>query len=638
MIPNPDEPETTQTTDETAGFDSLPLRPEVLAAVKGAGYETPTDVQRDIIPHVHEGRDVLAQSQTGSGKTAAFALPILSRIDLDARTPQVLVLAPTRELAIQVARSFATYGKNLPGFSVAAIYGGQDYDAQFKQLRRGVHVVVGTPGRVIDHVKRKTLRLDEIKTLVLDEADEMLNMGFLEDVEFVLEQTPKDRQIALFSATLPRPIRNIAERYQNDPVTLTVDRQTVAAASIRQRALLVGMREKFPALLRLLETEETDGVIVFTRTKDSTVTVADQLQREGLSAVALNGDMPQKVRERTIDQLATGRLNILVATDVAARGLDVSRVSHVFNYDAPHDTQSYVHRIGRTGRAGRKGEAIIFVTNGQRRKLRDIERVTKQSIEIVRIPGADEINAARTARFKQRVLGALGKDGGVFEKLVEELAEESDATPTAIAAALAHLAQDGRPFLMTERRRPTRSDREPRDTRGDFERRDTRGRPERPEREGRRDRFGLRDREDGPRHDGPRHDGPRHDGPRHDGPRREGAPRRFGPPEEGMDRYRIEVGRQDGVQPGNIVGAVANEAGLDGADIGAIRIYDEHSTVDLPEGMPKAIFKTLQRARVSGKPLRLSRSFGEGERPFRGAKSKGGKRGPDRSGPSKRRS
>ncbi|NNE00702.1 MAG: DEAD/DEAH box helicase, partial [Pirellulaceae bacterium] len=454
--------------DAPLTFSDLPLSDAVKQAVKMSGYETPTPIQAEIIPHMLAGRDLLAQSQTGTGKTAAFALPILSRVNTKRRAPQVLVLAPTRELAIQVANSFSTYAACLPKFNVMAIYGGQDYEPQLRQLRRGVQVVVGTPGRVIDHIKRGTLDLSSIECLVLDEADEMLNMGFLEDVEFVLEQTPDKRQIALFSATLPAPIRKISERYLVDPAKVTIKKKTMTADSIRQRALFVTPRDKVAVLKRILEAESTDGVIVFTKTKDATITVAEQLVREGLSAIALNGDMPQKVRELTIDQLKSGKLDILVATDVAARGLDVTRVSHVFNFDLPHDTESYIHRVGRTGRAGRKGEAIIFLTNGQRNKLRMIERVTKQPIEVVQPPSTDQINAFRVERFKQRITDVTGaRDLTMFKELIAEYAEETGKPMEQIAAALAHISQQGRPFLMKDLPQPKRRDRNDRGQRGE---------------------------------------------------------------------------------------------------------------------------------------------------------------------------
>ncbi len=588
------------------GFARLDLHDRVLSAVVNRGYEQPTEIQAEIIPHLLAGRDVLAQSQTGSGKTAAFALPILSQIETGRRTsrsPQVLVLAPTRELAVQVAESFSEYGAMLPGFRVTTIYGGASYDSQFRQLKRGTNVVVGTPGRVIDHLKRGTLDLSEIACLVLDEADEMLNMGFLEDVRFVLDHTPDDQQIALFSATLPKPIRAIAEEHLQDPACVTIKRKTLTADSIRQRALFIQPRNKIDALKRLLEAEDTDGVIVFTKTKDATVTVAEQLQQDGLATVALNGDMPQRVRERTIDQLKKGQLDVLVATDVAARGLDVSRISHVINYDAPNDSETYVHRIGRTGRAGRKGEAIIFLSRSQRGRLKQIERLTRQSIEIIDLPSADDINAARSRRFlKQIAETAAEQDLQVFEDLIERYAAESGTPMLKIAAALAHLNQQGRPFVAEELP-PARHDR--------------------------------RDRSDG--HRSGRDNGkfrPAADGKR---PRRNEST--SDAVEPGMNRYRIAVGWKDGVKPGNIVGAVANEGGIDGESIGAIRLYSSWSTIDLPEGMPDHVRESLQTTRVAGRPLQL-RPYTEDARPPRkhsrqfegtpkGKKSfSGGKRGP----------
>lgn len=578
-------------------FLDLPLRSEVQHAVQKSGYEKPTPIQAEIIPHMLEGRDVLAQSQTGTGKTAAFALPVLTRIEVGRKKPQVLVLTPTRELAIQVARSFATYGSGLRGFGVAAIYGGQDYTAQFRQLRNGVEVVVGTPGRVIDHIKRGTLDLSEIDCLVLDEADEMLNMGFLDDVQFVLDHAPDSRQIALFSATLPAPIRNISQRYLTDPARITIQKKTMTAESIRQRALFVIPREKVDVLKRILEVEETDGVIIFTNTKDASVRVAEDLNREGLSAIALNGDMPQKVRERTIEQLKAGRLDILVATDVAARGLDVTRVSHVFNFDVPQDTESYIHRIGRTGRAGRKGEAIIFLTRTQRGKLRFIERATRQTIEIVQPPTADEINAIRVSRFTEKIAAVLAEqDLSIFQGIIRAFAEESGTDMASIAAALAQIAQQGRPFFVKDRPR-----KEPREGYGSGNE--------------------ARDRSKSPHQKGKSNSGGR----------------QIGPPEPGKDRYRIEVGWRDGVKPGNIVGAIANEGGLSGEHIGPIKIHDSFSTVDLPEGMPRDVFQTLCRTRVAGKPLQMSIARdGDAEAPRpaagkkfhkkkHGAKGRGGK-------------
>lgn len=559
-------------------FADLSLREEVLEAVLKSGYEKPTAIQAEIIPHMLAGRDVLAQSQTGTGKTAAFALPILSRIKIGQKKPQVLVLAPTRELAIQVARSFSTYASKLPRLSVTAIYGGSDYTAQFRQLERGVEVVVGTPGRVIDHINRGTLDLSELKCLVLDEADEMLNMGFLDDVRFVLEKSPEGRQIALFSATLPPQIRTIAQQYLNDPARVTIEAKTMTADSIRQRALILHSREKIHVLKRLLDVEETDGVIIFSNTKDMTVTIAEQLNKEGLKAIALNGDMPQKTRERTIEQLKAGILDILVATDVAARGLDVSRVSHVINFDVPQDNESYVHRIGRTGRAGRDGEAFIFLTRSQRGKLRYIERTTKQTIEIVEPPTAADINAIRIKRFTQTIAdtaAAGGDDQRFFEEMITEFARETDTPMVTIAAALAQIGQNGRPFLAKDQPR-----------RKEFDSRD------------RRDQSGAR----GNRDQGRNFRGPGGE----NGSKSRRPSRQSGPPEPGKDRYRIEVGWNDGVKVGNIVGAIANEGGIGGEYIGPIRIHDTYATVDLPEGMPRDIYHTLQRTRVAGKPMEIS--------------------------------
>lgn len=582
------DPATGEGSNEPAGgFANLKLRPQVYDAVVRSGYSEPTSVQQQVIPHILAGRDVVAQSQTGSGKTAAFALPILSMMDSKHDGVHTLVLAPTRELALQVGESFERYAEQMPGFRMVAIYGGQDYEQQFRALRRGVDVVVGTPGRVIDHIKRGTMDLSNLKCMVLDEADEMLNMGFIEDVEFVLEQTPPGRQVTLFSATMPDPIRKIADKYLVEPATVTIKKKQITAESIRQRAVIVNAKAKAGALIRFLEVEPTDGVIVFTKTKDATVRLAEQLIRNGFSATALNGDMPQQVRERAVDQLKSGRLDILVATDVAARGLDVSRISHVFNFDLPHDSESYIHRIGRTGRAGRSGEAIIFLTPAQRRKLRLIEKATKKSIEVVNVPSADQINARRIERFKEQLNETLASnDLGFFEQMIAEYCEETSATPEKVAAALAELAQKGRPFLMVDR----------------------------PERES------FRDRERGDGGDESTRDDRRDKGKRN---------RVLGPPEPGMIRYRIEVGREDGVAPRNIVGAVANEAGIESEFIGPIKIYPRFSTVDLPEGMPKDIYQTLQRTWVVGKQLRIRPDRGPGDRGPGGnqfGKGKGGKK------------
>ena len=563
-------------------FRDLPLCDDVQLAVQMSGYLTPTPVQAAIIPHMLDGQDVLAQSQTGTGKTAAFALPILSRLDLPSTGPQVLVLAPTRELATQVAESFKTYGACMPKLRIAAIYGGADYEPQLRALRKGVHVVVGTPGRVLDHIKRGTLSLGDIRCLVLDEADEMLNMGFLEDVEFVLENSPAEKQIALFSATMPEPIRRIADRHLKQPATVTIGRATLTAESIEQRCVFVNEEHKPEMLARMLESEDTDGVIVFTKTRESTLAVAEHLCSLGMAAAALNGDLPQARRQRTVDQLKSGKLDILVATDVAARGLDVQRISHVFNYDLPHDSESYVHRIGRTGRAGRSGVAVIFLTFRQRGKLRLIERATRQSIQVVDPPRAREINLKRIARFKTQIQATLdgGEDLGVFKKMVEEIAAESGQPLELVAAAAAKIAQGDRPLLV--------KDLPAINTPGHaFEANAPRGGRERFEAAGRR--------------------------------------RPAGPPRYGMQRYQIDVGRVDGVRPSNIVGAIANEAGIAGSDIGSIHIGETYSTLDLPGDLPGDVLRILQKTWVAGKPLRLkpagqSSGHAFAERPGRPAK------------------
>ncbi len=578
--------ETNESPSDEGGirFADLGLAAEVQAAVANAGYDHPTPIQAEIIPHVLGGRDIVAQSQTGTGKTAAFALPILSNIKPRNGKPQVLVLAPTRELAIQVARMFAIYGGEINDFGVAAIYGGQDYEPQLKQLRRGVQVVVGTPGRVIDHIKRGTLDLSQLDCLVLDEADEMLNMGFLDDVKFVLEQTPAQRQIALFSATLPTPIRNIAEKYLNDPAKVTIAKKTMTADSIRQRAVFVSQRDKVDLLIRFLEAEESDGVIVFTRTRESTTVVSEQLCRAGLNAVALNGDVAQKMRERTIQRLKSGKINILVATDVAARGLDVQRISHVFNFDLPEGSETYVHRVGRTGRAGRKGEAIIFLTHSQRNKLRHIERATRQTIEIVEAPSIDEINKSRVARFKERIGEVIeNEDLGFYKQMLEDYAEKSGQPYELIAAAVAHIRKDGRDFLMKPR---------PKRERG-----------ERGDRGERRNKPGRR------------------------GSKYEGGPK------PGMTRYRIAVGKRDGVRVGSIVGAVANEGGIDGQSIGPILIHQSYSTIDLPSDLSRDVTNTLKSTRVAGRPLNLGparEDSGRSSEGYRGGGKRRNNRGNDK--------
>ncbi len=564
------------TSDATPSpkFSELGLSEPILNALDAVGYETPSPIQAAIIPHVLAGRDVLGQAQTGTGKTAAFALPLLSKLDLQQRDPQVLVLAPTRELAIQVSEAFQKYAATLKGFHVLPIYGGQSYTGQLRSLKRGVHVVVGTPGRVVDHIKRGTLKLDSLKALVLDEADEMLRMGFVDDVEWVLSQTPPERQVALFSATMPTVIRRIAQKHLTDPEEITIKAQTSTVSNTRQRMWLVSGMHKLDALTRILEGEDYDGVIVFARTKLGTVELADRLAARGHEAVAINGDMEQRLRERTIEQFKAGKLDILVATDVVARGIDVDRVSHVINYDIPYDTESYVHRIGRTGRAGRKGEAILFVAPRERRMLGAIEHATKQRIERMELPSVELINNKRVAAFKMRLTEALAPDSDTafFQQMISEIESEQNIPALEIAAALAKLVQDGQPLLLKKEQkggarfddeRPPRRDRD--DKRGN--KRDDR-RSERPER-----------------------------------------PRRERPAGDDVDKetFRLEVGHEHGVQPGNIVGAIANEAGMDSQHIGRIDIRDDHSFVDLPKGMPNSIFKDLKKVWVSGQQLQITR-------------------------------
>ncbi|WP_237067336.1 DEAD/DEAH box helicase [Microbulbifer guangxiensis] len=572
-------------TPEPIGFDQLNLPAEILSAIQKLGYETPSPIQAQTIPSLLDGRDVLGQAQTGTGKTAAFALPMLAQLDLSNKRPQALVLAPTRELAIQVAEACQSYAQNLKGFHVAPIYGGADYRGQIKQLQRGVQLVVGTPGRVMDHMRRGSLDLSNLKTLVLDEADEMLRMGFIDDVQWVLEQLPEQRQIALFSATMPREIARIARDHLQDPVEVKIKVKTETAETIRQRYWPVGGLHKLDALTRILEAEPVDATIIFVRTKNSTVELADKLAARGFASAALNGDMAQNLREQVIEKLKGGKLDIVVATDVAARGLDVKRISHVINYDIPYDTEAYIHRIGRTGRAGREGDAILFVAPRERRMLRVIEKATKKPIEQLELPSAKAVNSARMQRFRERITSTLegSIDLAPYRELVEEYLSLTETDPLQVAAALAAMAQGDQPLFIKEQEPKPRRERD--------------------------DSFEPRQRKQG--------------GYEKD--------KKMPAPDEGMERYRIEVGREHGVRPGNIVGAIANEVELDSSYIGRIEIYPEFTTVDLPEGMPKEIFQHLKAVRVSGRVLNISR-FEEGKG---GQPPKGGKRKPPRSGPGK---
>ena len=547
-------------------FSDLNLGDALLRKLAEIGYEAPSPIQAATIPLLLDNHDVLGQAQTGTGKTAAFALPILSRLDLRQKTPQALVLAPTRELAIQVAEAFQTYASYLPGFHVLPIYGGQSYGVQLSALRRGVHVVVGTPGRVIDHLEKGSLDLSALKTMVLDEADEMLRMGYIDDVETILQQTPPERQTALFSATMPTAIKRIATTYLRDPEQVTVAARTGTADNIRQRYWLVSGMHKLDALTRILEAETFDGMIIFARTKLGTEELASKLQARGFSATAINGDMQQQQRERTIQQLKDGKIDILVATDVAARGLDVDRISHVINYDVPYDPESYTHRIGRTGRAGRSGEAILFISPRERNLLKLIERATRQPVAPLTLPSVQDVNNVRIARFKQQIADTLAAgELDAYQSVIEDYEREHNVPALEIAAALARMARGDVPLLL-DRKSELRERAEPS------------SRADRPVKSERVERSPVERKE-----------------------------RVHRDPEPGMETYRIEVGYVHGVKPGNIVGAIANEANIESRYIGRIEIYDDYSTLDLPENMPDELLAHLKKVWVAGRQLEMRR-------------------------------
>ena len=560
-------------TPSVSSFRELNLPAPLLSALDEVGYETPSPIQARTIPPLLEGLDLLGHAPTGTGKTAAFALPLLSRIDIDCQQVQLMVLTPTRELAIQVSEALQRYAAHLKGFHVLPVYGGQDYTRQLKQLKRGVHAVVGTPGRIMDHMRRGTLKLDKLQALVLDEADEMLRMGFIEDVEWILEQAPAQRQIALFSATMPKEIQRIARRHLHDPQEISIQARTATAETIRQRYWLVSGLHKLDALTRILEVEPFDAMIMFVRTKTATTELAERLEARGYAAAAINGDMVQKQREQMVERLKQGSLDILVATDVAARGLDVGRISHVVNSDIPYDAEAYIHRIGRTGRAGRKGDAILFVAPRERRMLGVIEKATRQKIEPLELPTTEMVNNRRIAAFKQTISDTLAAGELDFmQGLVEQYQQEHDVPAVEIAAALARISIGDRPLLLQpDKEKPAHA---------------------RPGKEQRRER-----REAGERKPQKR-------------------------PGKGMERFRIEVGYRHGVKPGNIVGAIANEAGLDSQHIGHIDIHAEYSTVDLPLGMPREVFQDLRKTRVCGQRLNISRPGKPGKQGKGGHKGK----------------
>ncbi len=539
----------------TTSFRDLGLSAPLIKVLDEIGYETPTPIQSQAIPHLMKGRDILGHAPTGTGKTAAFALPLLSNIDVDNKSVQVLTLTPTRELAIQVAEAFQHYASHIKGFHVLPIYGGQEYGGQIRQLKRGVQVVVGTPGRLMDHMRKGTLKLGNLKAVVLDEADEMLRMGFIEEVEWILQQTPDKRQMALFSATMPKQVEKIARRYLNDPQEISIKTRTATAETIRQRYWQVSGFHKLDALTRILEVEPFDAILMFVRTKTATVELAEKLEARGYAAAAMNGDMVQSQREQMVERLKKGTLDILVATDVAARGLDVNRISHVINYDVPYDTEAYIHRIGRTGRAGRSGEAILFVAPRERRMLAAIERATRQKIEQMVLPTTETVNNKRIADFKQKITDTLAVgELGFMQGLVEQYRQEHDVPAVEIAAALAKMSIGEKSMLLG---------------------------PDKVRDKGRdkgKSTLGIKPVRDA---------------------------------EAGAERFRIEVGHVHGVKPGNIVGAIANESGLDGEHIGSIEIEAEYSLVDLPAGIPKDVFEDLKKTRICGELMNISR-HGEG--------------------------
>ncbi|MEO8743589.1 MAG: DEAD/DEAH box helicase [Lysobacteraceae bacterium] len=655
----------TESPSTPSRFSDFDLPDALLRALTDVGYESPSPIQSATIPPLLEGRDMIGQAQTGTGKTAAFALPILAHIANDPKSsketrPHALVLAPTRELAIQVAEAFQRYAAHLPNFHVLPIYGGQGYGPQLASLKRGVQVVVGTPGRVIDHLERGTLDLSALKCLVLDEADEMLRMGFIDDVETVLKKVPAQRQVVLFSATMPSQIKRIAQTYLRDPVEISIASKTTTAASIRQRYWMVSGVNKLDALTRILEAEPFEAMLVFARTKLGTDELAGKLAARGLSAAAINGDVQQAQRERMIQRLKDGQLDILVATDVAARGLDVDRISHVLNYDIPYDTESYVHRIGRTGRAGRKGEAILFVAPRERGMLRAIERATRQPIEEMQLPSVETVNNQRIERFLGKITEVLGSsDLALFRSLVERYEIEQNVPAIEIAAALAKLAQGEQALLLDvpserarkpyeENSRPRGLDRHTRDggkhfstaeaghpathhakhartpdprLRGDDS--NSKASYKRPaashETHAPREAFdeqkksfakpeAYKDRSKSGKPFVNSAEALFDDAPAADSPPRKHERRQTGKPEPGMETFRIEIGSAHGVQPGNIVGAIANEADIESRYIGRIDIRDSYSLVDLPVGMSKPLLEHLKRVRVSGHPMRIQRA------------------------------
>lgn len=571
------------TSTEAVTFKDLLLPDSLVKILAEIGYEKPSPIQAESIPLLQKGVDLIGQAQTGTGKTAAFALPLLAKIDLNNQSPQALVLAPTRELAIQVAEAFNTYSKHLPGFRVLPVYGGQSMSQQLRQLSRGAQVIVGTPGRVMDHMRRGKLKWDNMHTLVLDEADEMLRMGFLEDVEWVLEQTPKDRQIALFSATMPKEIRRVADRFLNKPQEIKIKTKTATASTITQKYITVTQHHKLDALTRILEVEEADAIIIFVRTKTATIELADRLNARGYASAAINGDIQQSIREQTIEKLKNGKLDILIATDVAARGLDVQRISHVINYDISQDVESYVHRIGRTGRAGREGTAILFVTPREKRMLALIERTTGKKINRIGLPSTESINDQRIEKFKLGLTERIdSSDLQPFLKILESYQYETNQDGLRIAAALASLAHDSSPLLLSDIPEPRQERKSRRDSseRGGSESYGRERKRRKSHESGRESRSGKDFSRD--------------------------AETLGDFPDVAMERFTMMIGFHDGIKPGNIVGAIANEVEIESKYIGHIKIYDDFTVVDLPHSLPKSALAHLKKVRVCGKPMNLT--------------------------------
>jgi ATP-dependent RNA helicase DeaD len=565
-------------TDTRVSFDQMSLAEPILKAVRKAGYETPSPIQERSIPPLLEGKDLLGVAQTGTGKTAAFSLPLLSRLDESVKGAQILVLAPTRELALQVAEAMEGFAENLPRLRVVAVYGGTGYGEQIREFKRGTQVVVGTPGRVMDHIEKGYLKLNNLQALVLDEADEMLSMGFIDDIEWILEHTPKERQTALFSATMPKPIRKLAEKHLRQPEEVTIKVKAENSPNIRQRFIKVRQHEKREMLTRLLEIEKFEAMLIFARTKNATMEIAEKLQGKGYPAEPLNGDMPQNLREKTVDRLKRGKISVLVATDVAARGLDVDRISHVLNYDAPFDLESYTHRIGRTGRAGREGDAIIFITNKEMRMLNAIERTLKVPCDQYVFPTLEEMNERKEEEFFTKIEQGMKGDLDDYRKALQRYLEESGKDTLEVAAALAFL-EAGKKALRYENM-PTSSTRKPR-------------------REDRQDR---------------------------DQPNRRDSSRRGDRSErdDNLQSYRLEVGEYHGAQKGDIVGAIANEVGIDPQNMGKIRMFKDHTFIDLPKDMPKEIFDALKTVWVQGHQMNISVDKGRPRPGGKGGKFKKG--------------